>query len=178
MARAVSFLPWLAALSVAALASAFAYVGVLHLIGAAAARTMTIATVFPYALAVCGAVGVPVALWLRSSFIWVIASLVLAVLVAVGEVAGALPKGGGGEAEGWAWILLILEAVAGLIALVPMALVFAGVAIPTATLVLLLSGEIEALRRGVSVFDLPGSTLRFWVLVVVALTPLATFTLR
>jgi hypothetical protein len=178
MGRAVQFLPWAAAISVGALAGAFAFAHFGLTFGRPPPEGLTVAVVFPYALAVCAAVGVPVALWFRSAPGWIIPVIMASVFVAVVYVGTLLPHWGSGEAAAWALAITIFFVVPlGLLALVQIILCLVCVALPAGALVLLTSGEIEALRRGVSVFDLPHTNLRLGLLFLVMLAPFALLAL-
>jgi hypothetical protein len=166
MGRAVQFLPWAAAISVGALAGAFAFAHFGLTFGRPPPEGLTVAVVFPYALAVCAAVGVPVALWFRLAPGWIIPVIMASVFVAVVYVGTLLPHWGSGEAAAWALAITIFFVVPlGLLALVQI------------ILCLVTSGEIEALRRGVSVFDLPHTNLRLGLLFLVMLAPFALLAL-
>jgi hypothetical protein len=177
--RVVQFLPWAAAISVGALAGAFAFVHLGLTIGhRPGPESLTVAAVFPYALAVCAAVGMPVALWFRGARGWVIPVMMTSVFVAAVYIYKLLPHWGPGEAAAWGLAITIFFIIPfGLLVLVQITLCLACVALPAGALVLLISGEIEALRRGVPVFDLPHTNLRFGLLLLVMLAPFASLAL-
>ena len=111
MGRAVQFLPWAAAISVGALAGAFAFVHFGLTFGRPSPESLTVAAVFPYALTVCAAVGVPVALWLRSACGWIIPVIITTVFVAVVFIGKLLPHWGTAEAAAWALAITIFYIV-------------------------------------------------------------------
>ena len=164
MMRAANFLPWVAALSFGA------FVAVLPTLPFGARFTL----VFPIALGVCSMLGIPIALRWRANAGWLL--MPVGIVVGLGIVIALISaitslRNMGGEAANW----VLAFTVSSTLVFLPIALVIAMVilvvaAIP-AVMVLFLSGEVAALRRRVSIYDLPYPRLRASLLVLLAIAP-------
>ncbi|HLG47875.1 MAG TPA: hypothetical protein VKY24_16650 [Reyranella sp.] len=146
---------------------------------------------FPVALGLCTAVGVPIAVQSRGGGWWM-APLVVAICVAVFGLAlmllldGSFERyglriGGSGEAGAFStaftlFYVLPLALVAALVFML-MAAPFGLLAWIAAGFVLRLSREREAFVDGVSILDLPGAGLHFGMLLFVTAMPPAVYLL-
>lgn len=169
--RAVNFLPWVAALSFGA------FVAVLPTLYFGA----KFALIFPIALGVCSVIGVPIALRWRGNAGWLMPVgivLGLGILIAVIKALAYL-SGLGGEALGWVLAMTISSAALALPIALAIAMAIGLVAGPTALVVLFLSGEMAAIKRGTSIYDLPHRRLRASLLVLLATgPPLAAYAIQ
>jgi hypothetical protein len=166
----LNFLPWLAAISAAALAAA----GIPALLFGG-----QFAGAFPYALGACAVVGIPIALRYRAGWGWTRAFFVLVgSVVAIGLATLAIDFGKlGGEAQGWVLAITFSYGLLALMVAIPALIGGALVALPAGWLVLRLSGEWRAIAEGKSIYDLPHRSLRAVLLLVVALFPIGPYTL-
>jgi hypothetical protein len=185
MRRWLHFLPWAAAISVAAFAAAATFVGALDTlrpIFGNARHPPTVATILPFALGACLAAGVPLAIWFRASRGWAAALFLVIVATVVLVVVSQVEKffhGANGEAAGWMMAIAIFYIVpAGLLVLLPALSSLAFVGLPAGALLLFLSGEMTAIRRGVSVLDLSRGRLRVGLLLLVTVVPPAVYCLN
>ena len=174
-------LPWLAAISIAATAGAVVFSLVVPVLFSPEIATQLgvsggLQTVFPYALGLCAAVGLPVALWLRAHWIWAVAAAGMAVMIGLLLIPKTGAHAGGGEAASVTAVFDFLNGVAAaLLVGVPALVCLFVIGLPVGVEVLLLSGEIRAITRGVSILDLPGGRVRIPLLVLAAVVvPLAT----
>jgi hypothetical protein len=178
MRRWLNFLPWAAAISLAAFAASAVYASrfaLIHLIMGSAHRLPTVTTMLPVSLGACLVVGVPLAIWFRGSRAWamtlllvIIGAVVLGTVLAV----GTYYKGATGEAAGWLTMIALFWIVPlGLAFLLPALALLVFVSLPTGALVLFLSGEMKAIRQRVSVLDLRYGRLRVGLLVALTAAP-------
>jgi hypothetical protein len=178
MRRWLNFLPWAAAISIAAFAMAAVYIGLLAGLGPLVVKgrhPMTVAMILPVALGFCLAVGLPIALWFRAGrgwavtlFLVMVGAVVLLILSAVGKFF----HGATGEAAGWMTAIFVFYILPlGLLFLLPALSSLAFVGLPVGALVLFLSGEMKAIRQGVSVLDLRHGPLRVGVLAALTAAP-------
>jgi hypothetical protein len=179
MKRWLNFLPWAAAVSLAAFAASAVYASwgwfaLFHLIFSSAHRLPAMTTMLPAALAACLVVGVPPAIWFRASRAVAAALLVVmigAVVVGILSLVANYYQGATGEAAGILTIIAVFWILpVGATLLAPAALLVF-VSLPTGTLVLWLSGEMKAIRRRVSILDLPRGRLRVGLLAALTVAP-------
>jgi len=181
MRRWLNFLPWVAAISVAAFAGVLVYLQVLKFFRPATGLSQAVQHMFPIAFGLCFALALPLAVWLRVSRGWAVTIfLVIAGTVALLLVSavGRYYHGASGEAAGWLTMIALFYVLpVGLLLLVPVVGCVAFVCLPAGALVLFLSGEMKAIRRNMSILDLPHGRLRSGLLALVALAPLTAFDL-
>ncbi|HLG47874.1 MAG TPA: hypothetical protein VKY24_16645 [Reyranella sp.] len=183
--RWVHVLPWAAAISVGALLGAAAYcflyrdsVFLQHVVGPKTGLDAVRVT-YPYALCLCAAVGVPVAMWFRlgptSAMMAMGVGVVLTGLLVISLIGNFLGDSTG-EARGWAvaFLIFIVPFVV-IIHGAPIVALFACISVPVGALIVFVSGEMTAIRKGVSILELSHGGLRFALLVLLACAPAGTF---
>ena len=178
MARVVNFLPWAAAISLAAFAAAAVYASrfaIFHMIFSSAHRLPTMTTMLPAALGACLVIGVPLAIWFRAGRAWAVTLLLVmigAVVLGIVSLVGTYYQGATGQAAGLLTIIAVYWIVTlGQTFLLPALALLVFVSLPTGALVLFLSGEMKAICRRVSIFDLPRGRLRVGLLAVLTAMP-------
>jgi hypothetical protein len=178
MKRWLNLLPWAAAISLAAFAASAVYASqfaLFHLIFSSAHLLPTMTTMLPAALAACLVVGVPLAIWFRASRAWAVTLLLViigAVVVGIVYLVGRYYQGATGEGAGWLTMIAVFWIVPlGLSFLLPALELLVFVSLPTGALVLFLSGEMKAIRRRVSILELPRGRLRLGLLAALTAAP-------
>lgn len=157
MTRLANWLPWAAAISFGALVGAWVFSGFFG----------DVRTVYPYALGLSALVGVPMAMRHRGGRDWGKAAAIVAVGVIVLLLARSCSESGAA---------MLLLAISRFFLLVPMAVCLVLFALPTAALILWLSGERRATAQGTSIANLPHGRLRVAALLLLTLAPLAVYT--
>jgi len=152
-----TWLPWTAAIAFGALVGAWVF----------SAFLSDVRTAYPYALGLSAVVGVPMAMRYRGDRDWGRAGIMVAIGVVLVVLARSCSSGGG--------VAGVILAVLQVSLFVAMAARLSFFGLPTATLILSLSGEWRAMAQGTSVANLPYGGLRVAVLLVLTVAPLALY---